>query len=319
MLTKELEPYVWGKQEMIENQVAEMQRIDDQFEKKTEMMKHLVNIESVPQKTMDNLIEECKGQDMPTGEVLDDIGRMAMETEKDKFVEVKAKNKTQPVVEKRRSSRLMDNDGKVQEKAEKIKECKNKITGNNSFSALNNIDDNNMKNVAIDSGLVLGSSKDSAIEIISAFQAKELALKTLVEARRRREEEKKKKIDTGQERIEGTTEEDTGEEEKLQITEGMDGPSEPQEWHGSCKRGFRVKVIDKWPQRNEANILDYWQKCIVHIRRFCRGWGANQDSAIKKSKQELKDKLTRLDAKAEAEGLRKEEWQERYRIERELE
>lgn len=90
-------------------------------------------------------------------------------------------------------------------------------------------------------------------------------------------------------------------------------------WHGSCKRGFRVKVIDKWPQRNEANILDYWQKCIVHIRRFCRGWGANQDSAIKKSKQELKDKLTRLDAKAEAEGLRKEEWQERYRIERELE
>lgn len=82
-----------------------------------------------------------------------------------------------------------------------------------------------------------------------------------------------------------------------------------------AQEGFKQMIIDRWPERKDERILDYWKQCTIELRKFCRGWCRNNDNAIKKEKQALKDRLSELDGKGDTTCLNEVEWQEIYNLE----
>jgi hypothetical protein len=48
---------------------------------------------------------------------------------------------------------------------------------------------------------------------------------------------------------------------------------------------FREAVINKWPERGESYKQDFWRDIKASTRKFCRGWGINTQSQIKKDKK----------------------------------
>jgi hypothetical protein len=67
------------------------------------------------------------------------------------------------------------------------------------------------------------------------------------------------------------------------------------------------------------NIQDFWRELKADTRKFCKGWGANINIQKKKEKRLLLDKLKVMDKREETRGLDTSQWQERYRVEKQLE
>jgi hypothetical protein len=51
------------------------------------------------------------------------------------------------------------------------------------------------------------------------------------------------------------------------------------------QEGFRERVVSSWPERGSKKVQDYWRELKYVTRRFCKGWGANINSQIKKDKK----------------------------------
>jgi hypothetical protein len=43
--------------------------------------------------------------------------------------------------------------------------------------------------------------------------------------------------------------------------------------------------VSNWPERGSKKVQDYWRELKSDTRRFCKGWGANINSQIKKDKK----------------------------------
>jgi hypothetical protein len=85
------------------------------------------------------------------------------------------------------------------------------------------------------------------------------------------------------------------------------------------QEGFRERVVASWPERRDKNVQDYWRELKADTRKFCKGWGANINSQIKRDKKLLLDKLERMDKMEEENGFNIMQWQERYGVEKQLE
>jgi hypothetical protein len=85
------------------------------------------------------------------------------------------------------------------------------------------------------------------------------------------------------------------------------------------QEGFRERVVASWPERRGKNIQDYWRELKAETRKFCKGWGANINSQIKREKKLLLDELKRMDRLEEENGFNIMQWQERYGVEKQLE
>jgi hypothetical protein len=85
------------------------------------------------------------------------------------------------------------------------------------------------------------------------------------------------------------------------------------------QEGFRDLVISNWPKRDGQNIQDYWKEIKTATQIFCKGWGANFNSQIKKDRRSLLEKIREVDKEAEIGSLSESQWQQRYEWERHLE
>jgi hypothetical protein len=65
-------------------------------------------------------------------------------------------------------------------------------------------------------------------------------------------------------------------------------------------------------------VQDYWRDVKAATRKFCKGWGANINSQVKKDKKILLSKLEEVDREADPSGLSESQWQERYNVEKQL-
>jgi hypothetical protein len=83
--------------------------------------------------------------------------------------------------------------------------------------------------------------------------------------------------------------------------------------------GFKETVISKWPERGARPIQDYWREVKAATRKFCKGWGINTQSQLKKYKKLPLEKINELDKEAEVRELNASQWQVRYGLEAELE
>jgi hypothetical protein len=67
--------------------------------------------------------------------------------------------------------------------------------------------------------------------------------------------------------------------------------------------------------RGESAIQDFWREIKAATRKYCKGWGANTQSLLKKDKLLLLEKIDSLDKEAELRGLDASHWQARYDLE----
>ncbi|RLM75223.1 hypothetical protein C2845_PM15G04920 [Panicum miliaceum] len=146
---------------------AEMERIDKQFEERTEQMYEFMNItppeETVPDKEDNN---NEKG-----------------------FTTVRTKAKQPALVPQRKSPRnFSNNSGTVQGKAEDIKQKHNEISGNtSSFTVFNSIDPAQLARIASISNIDLGDADNKRKEGVSTLQAHEAAKAALFAAKQKAE------------------------------------------------------------------------------------------------------------------------------------
>jgi hypothetical protein len=84
------------------------------------------------------------------------------------------------------------------------------------------------------------------------------------------------------------------------------------------QRGFKERVLDTWKERGGKTVQDYWRDVKAATRKFCKGWGANINSQVKKDKKILLSKLERMDREADDNGLSEAQWLERYDVEKQL-
>jgi hypothetical protein len=85
------------------------------------------------------------------------------------------------------------------------------------------------------------------------------------------------------------------------------------------QRGFKELVLGKWPMRGECAIQDFWRDIKAATRKYCKGWGANTQSQLKKDKSLLLEKIDSFDKEAESRGFDASHWQARYDLEAALE
>lgn len=95
-----------------------------------------------------------------------------------------------------------------------------------------------------------------------------------------------------------------------------------QQW--LTQEGFKEGVIKRWNGVREKSTdgeysVDTWHKCVKGAKQFMKGWGNNQRGEYRRKKQSLLDKLKELDARSENDLMTEELWEERYRVEAELE
>jgi hypothetical protein len=81
------------------------------------------------------------------------------------------------------------------------------------------------------------------------------------------------------------------------------------------QQGFKESVLGKWPMGGECAIQDFWREIKAATRKYCKGWGANTQSLLKKDKLLLLEKIDSLDKEAELRGLDASHWQARYDLE----
>jgi exonuclease III len=85
------------------------------------------------------------------------------------------------------------------------------------------------------------------------------------------------------------------------------------------QQGFKETILSKWPVRGGYPIQDFWRDLKSATRKFCRGWGANNQSQFKKDKRVLLEKLREFDRVADSGEVTTTQWQIRYTLEAELE
>jgi hypothetical protein len=85
------------------------------------------------------------------------------------------------------------------------------------------------------------------------------------------------------------------------------------------QREFKETVVGKWPVRGESAIQDFWREVKAATRKYCKGWGANTQSQLKKDKSLLLEKIDSFDKEVESRGLDASHWQTRYDLEAALE
>jgi hypothetical protein len=61
------------------------------------------------------------------------------------------------------------------------------------------------------------------------------------------------------------------------------------------QRGFKEMALASWPERGEKTVQDHWRDVKATTRNFCKGWGANVNSQMKKDKKDLLSKLEEMD------------------------
>lgn len=82
---------------------------------------------------------------------------------------------------------------------------------------------------------------------------------------------------------------------------------------------FKEKLLQKWPETKEQDILDYWKRCIIELRKFCRGWGRNTDCAMRKENEPLIQEIKKFDEMAEGTEADQIQWKRIYEMEAKLE
>ncbi|KAF2952087.1 hypothetical protein DAI22_01g309400 [Oryza sativa Japonica Group] len=85
------------------------------------------------------------------------------------------------------------------------------------------------------------------------------------------------------------------------------------------QENFVEMVRLKMTPRDDSYILEYWNKKLVPLRRFLKGWWINVQRDARIKKVVLKNQLEEWDLQAEQRDLSCEEWNERYAKETELE
>jgi hypothetical protein len=75
---------------------------------------------------------------------------------------------------------------------------------------------------------------------------------------------------------------------------------------------FRQVVLKYWPERGEKRIQDHWRDVRVATRKFCKGWGANINSHMRREKKDLLAKLYIIYREADLSVLDEMRWKERY-------
>uniref|UniRef100_J3NFF4 CCHC-type domain-containing protein n=1 Tax=Oryza brachyantha TaxID=4533 RepID=J3NFF4_ORYBR len=83
--------------------------------------------------------------------------------------------------------------------------------------------------------------------------------------------------------------------------------------------GFKELLSNKMIPRDGEYILSHWNKMLALLRKFLRGWSANNTRVQKQAKRAYIDQLEKLDELDEGEGLSHDQWKERYEIEESLE
>lgn len=107
------------KAEILKQQKAEIERIDLEFDKKTEEVASLINIDGFKNNMTEEYMESLFGRKQCEGEVVDGKKeKMQRAREQEQFTKVNVRNKVQPVIAKRKSSRISGNGDKVQTMAE---------------------------------------------------------------------------------------------------------------------------------------------------------------------------------------------------------
>jgi hypothetical protein len=51
------------------------------------------------------------------------------------------------------------------------------------------------------------------------------------------------------------------------------------------QEGSREQVVASWPERAECRVQYFWIELKASTRRFCKGWGPNINSQIKREKK----------------------------------
>lgn len=87
---------------------------------------------------------------------------------------------------------------------------------------------------------------------------------------------------------------------------------------------FQQMVRERWQQRIEFGrkkeySLDKWHKKICRLRSFLKGWGGNLKGEHKRIKEEIRLQIRLLDELDMEGGLKEAQYEERYRLEEELE
>lgn len=90
------------------------------------------------------------------------------------------------------------------------------------------------------------------------------------------------------------------------------------------KDNFIPLVTEKWGAARAYNArktysLDRWQDKVGSLRRFLKGWGGNLKGDFKRRKEEVEIQIRNMDSIEQYEGLTDVQYQERYRLEEELE
>ncbi|KAJ1292154.1 hypothetical protein BS78_02G370400 [Paspalum vaginatum] len=73
---------------------------------------------------------------------------------------------------------------------------------------------------------------------------------------------------------------------------------------------FHNKVVEIWKKPAKGkNVVQKWNNKLSALRRYCRGWAANNGGRYKRGKADLQGKIIDLDVKAESGDLLEEEHQ----------
>jgi hypothetical protein len=80
---------------------------------------------------------------------------------------------------------------------------------------------------------------------------------------------------------------------------------------------FKKHLAEKWLQRKDEGVQDFWKRMKKKLGQLSKGLGANLDGDIKKIR--LLEDIKWLDVCAENGGLDEEGWKLRYKLERDLE
>lgn len=82
---------------------------------------------------------------------------------------------------------------------------------------------------------------------------------------------------------------------------------------------FKEMICKRWPKRFQLKAIDFWHYAAPDLRRMLRGWKANLGKESKEKRLLLEQRLIDIDSKADESDLFEQEWEERYKIEEELE
>lgn len=104
----------WGRNDSLDKQMEDMRKLDDLFEHRAKDIAHLIDIEEIKKRDLGLVTEEMI--EIQNSRVMNkDEEKMRTGEEKvdEEFKEVKAKNKSNPIVASRRSSRRTGVEGKI--------------------------------------------------------------------------------------------------------------------------------------------------------------------------------------------------------------